>query len=368
MKATGIIVEYNPLHNGHLHHIKETLKITKPDVLIAVMSGNYVQRGEFAIVDKFQRARSAIEHGVDIVIELPYIYATQSAQQFACASVDLLHLAQVNSIVFGSESNDLETLQEIAEMSFKVDYLKEALSAGEGYAKAFSLGSSVLQSNDILAVAYLKALQDKNIQPYTIQRTTHYHDPHLQQGISSATAIRKAYFNQEDISNDCAMLINEPTVHWQHFFPYLKILFTTLDVNYMKEIFLFNEGIENHLRNMILKSQSWQEFIDMSATKRYTKARIQRCCLQLINHITKKDVTNLGPLDTLRILAFNEKGQQYLKHLKKQEVKIASKFAQVPLPYREMELKTTKLYSTLMSQSDAKKIIEAEIAGAIRIV
>lgn len=368
MKATGIIVEYNPFHNGHKHHIQKTRELTNCDVLVAVMSGNFVQRGEMAIVDKWRRAKAAIENGVDLIIELPYLCATQSAQQFAESSVALLNLAQVDSIVFGSESNDLERLKEIADMSFHVDYLKEALNAGEGYAKAYSLGTTVMQANDILAVAYLKAMKNTSITPYCIQRTTHYHDSELHLGISSATAIRKAWFENKNITNDCAMAIEEPTVRWEQFFPVLKILFATLSPEYTKEIFLFNEGIENHLSNTIQFSNSWEEFLTRSINKRYTKARIQRTCLHLLNQITKKEAQDLPKLDTLRILAFNEKGQQYLKELKKKEVSIASRFAQVPQPWREMELKTTRLYTSFMPVDQQKALIELEIGGALRIL
>lgn len=368
MKATGIITEYNPFHQGHLHHIQKTKELTHCEVLVAVMSGNFVQRGEMAIVDKWQRAQAAIENGVDLVIELPYLYATQSASQFAEAAIQLLHLADVESIVFGSESNDLEKLKEIASMSFNVDYLKEALHAGEGYAKAYSLGSVIMQPNDILAIAYLKALSNTKIIPYCIQRTNQYHDTSMDTEIASATAIRKAYFEDGIQAENAPMIIKEPTVCWKQFYPVLRVLFQTLDPNQMKEIFLFNEGIENHLRKQMENSSSWEDFLNRSVNKRYTKARIQRTCLHLLNHITKQDAALLEPLDTLRVLAMNQTGQKYLKELKKKEVKIASRFAQVPYHLREMELKTTRLYASLMEKEDYQRLVEKEIGGAMRII
>ena len=368
MKSTGIITEYNPFHQGHCHHIQKARELTQCDVLVAVMSGNFVQRGEMAIVDKWQRAQAAIEHGVDLVIELPYLYATQSASQFAEAAVQLCNLANVDNLVFGSESNDLERLKEIASMSFNVDYLKEALNAGEGYAKAYSLGSVIMQPNDILAIAYLKALKDKNITPYCIQRTNHYHDESMDQEIASATAIRKAYFEKGFQVENAPLLIQEPTVCWKQFYPVLRVLFQTLSPDEMKEIFLFNEGIENHLRKQMQNSSSWEDFLEKSVNKRYTKARIQRTCLHLLNHITKQDAAQLEPLDTIRVLAMNETGQKYLKELKKKEVKIASRFAQVPYHLREMELKTTRLYASLMDKDNYQKLIEKEIGGAMRIL
>lgn len=368
MKTTGIITEYNPFHQGHCYHIQKAKELTQCDVLIAVMSGNFVQRGEMAIVDKWQRAQAAIENGVDLVIELPYLYATQSASQFAKAAVQLLHLADVDNIVFGSESNDLDKLKEIASMSFNVDYLKEALNAGEGYAKAYSLGSVIMQPNDILAIAYLKELSNTSITPYCIQRTNHYHDTSVDTEIASATAIRKAYFEKGFQAENAPLLIQEPTVCWEKFYPVLRVLFQTLSSNEMKEIFLFNEGIENHLRKQMQASISWEDFLERSVNKRYTKARIQRTCLQLLNHITKQEAAELEPLDTLRILAMNQNGQKYLKELKKKEVKIASRFAQVPYHLREMELKTTRLYASLMDKENYQKLVEKEIGGAMRIL
>ena len=367
MKATGIIVEYNPLHNGHKFHITESRHITDCDVLIAVMSGNFVQRGEMAIVDKWRRAQAAIENGVDLVIELPYLCCTQSAQQFATSAVHLLNLAKVSSLVFGSESNDLPYLQDIASMSFKVDYLKEALHAGEGYAKAYGLGSAVMPANDILGVAYLKALATTAIKPYTIQRSTHYHDNKLNHGISSATAIRKAWFEGQDISADTALTISRPVAYWDQFYPILRVLFQTLDSKYIQDIFLFSEGIENHLIRQSALFDTWSEFLNHAVTKRYTKARIQRCCLHLLNQITKKEVTSLPKLNTLRILSFNSQGQKYLRFLQDEEVKIASRFADIPQQWRKMELKTTRLYTSLMEPKDREKLIKQEIGGALQI-
>ncbi len=368
MKAAGIIVEYNPFHNGHRYHLAKTRKLTGCEVLVAVMSGNFVQRGEPALVDKFQRATAAIQNGVDLVIELPYLAATQSARQFAESAVHLLDLAKVQTLVFGSESNDLNRLKEIAEMSFNVDSLKEALHAGEGYARAYSLGSTVMQPNDILGVAYCKALKNTAIQPLCIARTTYYHDEQLYGSISSASAIRRGYVEHRDISQDCAMLIHEPTVHWAQFFPLLRALLTLLPDERLKSTFLFNEGIENHLRSVMQDSESWEDFLTRAVNRRYTRSRIQRTCLQLLNGVTQQEAAALKEPNTLRILAMNETGQRYLKFLKKEEVSIASRFAQVPQEWRQLELRTTRIYSNFMTLAERKRLIELEIGGALRFI
>lgn len=370
MNACGIVVEYNPFHNGHKYHIEKARELTNCDVLIAVMSGNFVQRGDFAICNKTLRAKEAIKNGVDIVIELPYIYATQSATKFAYGAVQLLNIAQVDSICFGSETNNLEELKEIADTSINPDHLKELLRTGESYPKAYGLLAPAMGPNDILAVSYLKALKDTNIKPYSILRTTQYHDETLSE-LTSAKAIRKALLNKEDISLSTPMadtLVNEPIITLEMMYPTIRQLLLTLPKDEIASIFMMSEGIENHLIKCARDDFDFKTFMNHAVSKRYTTSRIQRCLLHLLNHITKQEVNALPPLDTIRILAFNEKGQEYLKQLKKKEVKIANNFSQYPSCYAQMELKTTYTYCNLLKMNKAKEIIHNEITGSKRII
>lgn len=370
MKVAGIIVEYNPFHNGHEYHIQKTKEITQCDVLIAVMSGNFVQRGEPAILDKWQRAKVAVEHGVDIVIELPYIYATQSATNFAKGAVQLLNIAQVNDIVFGSETNNLEELQEMAESCINADNLKESLRSGHSFPKAYGLLAKEMGPNDILGVSYLKELQNTPITPHTIQRTVHYHDEQLYNEIASASAIRKALSEQKAIGNTTCMheLLHQGSiVTLKDFYPYLRLLLSTLPPTTIASLFLVSEGIENHLIKQAQCSATFEEFLENAITRRYTASRIRRCCLQLLNHISKEDVKNLPALDTLRVLAFNNTGREYLKHLQKQEVPIASKFSQVPTAYRKMEYKSTLLYTSCLPEQKRNELLKQEIGAPLYI-
>ena len=157
MNVTGIIVEYNPFHNGHIYHINKAKEITNADLLIAVCSGNYVQRGEPSIINKFDKTRAALQHGVDLVVELPYIFTVQNASVFGQKSVEILNNLKVNSIVFGSECNNLEELNNFASHSINIDHLKEELDKGNSYPKSYGLLAGSLYPNDILAVSYLKA-------------------------------------------------------------------------------------------------------------------------------------------------------------------------------------------------------------------
>ena len=223
MKVTGIIVEYNPFHYGHLYHIEKSRELSVCDVLIAVMSGNFVQRGEPALIDKWQRTKAALENGVDLVIELPFAYCNQSAKQFAEGAIKILDLAQVSNVVFGSESNNISELQEIADMSINVNNLKESMRSGIGFPKAYGLMAGEYYPNDILGIAYLKALKGTSIQPFTIQRTVHYNDPNLDNKIASAKAIRSGVFNDKDISSFTPMKIDKNDVHTlEPYYPYIN--------------------------------------------------------------------------------------------------------------------------------------------------
>ena len=227
------------------------------------MSGNYVQRGQMAIIDKHTRAHFAVQNGVDIVLELPYIYATQSASKFAKGAIDILKMAKVDTICFGSETNNLIELQEIANTSINIDNLKELMNTGNSFPKAYGLLSSSMASNDILAVSYLKALKDTNIKAISIQRTNNYHDETLT-NIASAKAIRKAIYDHEDVSIATAMPITyEQCVFLRQFFPLIKQKLLTSNINDLKNIFLFSEGIENHLIKQAKLAYDFDTFINI---------------------------------------------------------------------------------------------------------
>ncbi len=336
MKVCGIICEYNPFHNGHLYHIKKTKEVTQCELLICVMSGNFVQRGEPAITNKWERAKCAAEHGADLVIELPFLYATQSAAYFAQAAVHLLALAQADCICFGSESNELDKLIQLSELNPTI-LQKKGQSTVQAYEEAY--GS--LLSNDILALNYLKAIKEKDIVPYCIQRTNHYLDEELSGSISSATSIRKALERNQEVKHTTPMHIEHP-IFLKDYYPLIQYLLSTCSSEYLSSLFLMDEGIENMLKkNAVI--DDFDVFMDQCISKRYTRSKIQRTLIHLLNQTTKKEA-DLPLPDYLRPLAFNAKGQAYLKQLSKQ-VTIASRFNQIPAVYREMEWKAASVYA-----------------------
>lgn len=367
MKICGIITEYNPLHNGHIHHIKMARKLSECDILIAVMSGNFTQRGEFAIIDKHKRAIAAINNGVDLVLELPYAYATQSANIFAKGAIDILKMAKIDYLCFGSETNNLNELQEIASTSINVNNLKEIMKTGSSFPKAYGLLASAMGPNDILGVAYLKQLQNTNITPITIQRTSNYHQENIDK-ITSAKAIRLALKNHQDISIATPMIINnDEIVAIEDFYPMIKQHLLSTSPKELANILMFSEGIENHLIKIAKQSYHYNEFINQATTKRYTTSRINRCLIHMLNNITKSDIQQLGPITHIKPLAFNEKGQEYLKYLKNY-CNIASSFNKNNPNYAQMELKTTYTYTSLLPKQQAQQIIKNEISGPKKIV
>lgn len=369
MKITGLITEYNPFHNGHLYHIQKARETTQCDLLICVMSGHFVQRGEPTILDKWQRTQAALEHGVDLVLELPYPFVVQSAKHFANASVRILVLAGCTDIVFGSESNDLESLQLMAELPINVDGLKEHLSQGMGYPKAYGMVHGSYHPNDILAIAYLKAIQNTTIQAHTIARTNHYHDENISSDIASATAIRKAVRLHQDVSNTTPMaeaLKQANPISWDHYFTYIQTKLISLDKQDLSAIFLMDEGLENHLSKQIKYAYDFESFMQASISKRYTRARIQRALTHLLTHTKRSEIKKLAPISTLRVLGFNAKGQDYLKSFRDHEqVHIASRFNQVPPSYRSIEMRATSVYAHALDAEERLKLIQREIEGPI---
>ena len=361
MNVTGIIVEYNPFHNGHIYHINKAKEITNPDLLIAVCSGNYVQRGEPSIINKFEKTKAALKYGVDLIVELPYIFTVQNATVFGQKSVEILNYLKVNNIVFGSECNNLEELNNFANHSINIDHLKEELDKGNSYPKSYGLLAGSLYPNDILAVSYLKALKGIPIKPHSIQRTNDYHDKDLKE-ISSALSIRKAIKDGKDISNQCPLEIND-SVFMSDMYPYLQRLLLTKSKEELKDIFLVSEGIENLLIKNAYEYGNYEDFLNNSISKRYTRSRINRICLNIMNNITKDEVKNLPPLDYIRVLGFNSKGQDYLKSIKDSDIKIVSQFKKISEPYKEIEWKVNNLYATYLNDKDS--YIKEELKGPI---
>ena len=350
MKVSGIIVEYNPFHNGHLYHIEKCRELTDPDVLIAVCTGNYNQRGEISIIDKFEKTEAALKFGVDLVVELPYVFTVQNAYVFGDHAVRILNQLKCDHLVFGSETDNLEELQKYAQLEIDVTRLKQLMHDGNSYPKSYGLLSSFLYPNDILAVSYLKALAKIDIIPVSIQRTNDYHSQDMDI-ISSATAIRKALKEGKDVSEATPLSFEDP-VYTSDLYPYLRRLLLTTDKKDLEKIFLVSEGIESLLKENAEKYADYEDFISHCISRRYTRSRIQRILLHIANQIKEEDVERLPEENYIRVLGFNQTGQKYLRSIK-EDTKIITQFKNIPESYKKIEWKTSLLYSTLKKDPQA---------------
>ena len=337
----GLIVEYNPFHNGHLHHIQEIDRLFEDNIKIAVMSGDFVQRGEPSLINKFEKTKIALSQGIDVVIELPAFYSTQSAEIFAKGSVNLLNKLSCSHIVFGSESNDLDKLKRIATISLTKEFelsLREFLAEGFSYPTAFSkaLFDEKLGSNDILALEYLRAIRDADskIEAYCIKREkTGYYDDE-KDNFASATYIRKVLMDsnekKENKLNKIKNLVPEFSYKiLEENFGVFSCLGDFYDLikyniikNYseLKNIQDLEIGLENRLYKYAIENLSFEDFFNEVLTKRITISRLQRILLHSLFNLTEditEKVKNRVPF--VKVLGFSARGQEYLNYLKKSE-------------------------------------------------
>jgi Predicted nucleotidyltransferase len=373
MRILGIVVEYNPFHNGHIYHIQQAKKLIHPDYTIAVMSSSFVQRGEPAIIDKWTRSHLAVEFGVDLVIELPFVYACQSADYFAKGAMFLLNAIGVTDLCFGSEDGNIETFIDIAKMidEHHLQYqslIKEAMNQGFRYPDACNQAlkslfqKEVKTPNDLLGLSYVKEIYFHHypIQPHCIKRTNDYHGKKLHP-IASASAIRKAITQKEDIStclphND---YYQKDIYLLDDFFPFLKYQILTSTSDDLRKYHLVEEGLENKLIKQIIHCHSMEEFIQSLLSKRYTRPRIQRMLIHILMKNTKEDIQKTLELDYVRILAMNSHGKEYLHQIKKEcPYTLLTNFSKHKHPALDIEYKATKLLSLIAS----KEIIHEEIS------
>lgn len=335
MKATGIVVEYNPFHNGHKYHLQKTKELNPNNIIIAVMSGDFVQRGEPSIIDRWTKTKMALANGVDLVIELPVFYSSQSAEIFAKGAVGILEELKCESMVFGSESGKIDELKRISTLQeseeFKIK-LKERLKSGDSYPTAHSstmkeiLGESELNSNDILGLEYIKAIGywKSSIIPMTLKREkVGYHDTNIVGDFASATKIREHLKKNEEISSivtqESFNTLKEYSnfTYMENFYPFIRYELIK-NSNNLSDIQDMEIGFENRLLENAIKSINYDEFFKSISNRRYTTGRVQRVLthtlLALTTNITE-EVKKSIPY--VRVLGFNSKGREYLSYLKK---------------------------------------------------
>ena len=355
-KVIGIIAEYNPFHNGHLYHLQKSLQMTHSSYSVAVVSGNFTQRGSTSLVDKWAKAEIAIKNGIDLVLELPLLYSISSAENFAEGAIKILDsLKVVDYLSFGSESGDISTLNMIADILYKEpkaykNILSHELSKGLSFPKARENAllmylndirrfSNVLSSpNNILGIEYLKALKKLKtpITPITIERyNAGYHDTSYNGNVASATAIRNIVKNngwdilRKVVPEDTFSTLLE-NIKVGHVVPDLSVFEKQIIYNLRKmsiqeiaELPDVSEGLENAIKNAANSCNSVVEFLNIIKSKRYTNTRIQRILLYALLGITKKDMAlSKKAIPYVRVLGFNNKGKYLISEIAKANSKL----------------------------------------------
>jgi predicted nucleotidyltransferase len=332
MRVLGLIVEYNPMHLGHLYHIKTAQQKTKADVTIAVMSGSVVQRGDFSVIDKFIKTDVALKTGIDIVIELPSFYVLQAADYFAKAAVALLAELCVTDFVFGSESGDLKPLQSMAQWMREKAFdeaLKSHLQKGLSYADAIThavgpLNKKYLTPNNTLGISYLKALQAyPQIEVATIKREKRmYYDAFEDHAtIQSATALRHQIFASEPVDKYVVEALKPYLKDFKplkvdHLFPVFIGQLKMMSKDRFDSIYGLTEGIENRFLKAT-EADDYLAFLEAVKTPRYTYSHLQRTLMHLLLSTPKAFKAYDSP-PYLRLLGMTETGKTYLNHIKKQ--------------------------------------------------
>ena len=416
MKAVGLVTEYNPFHNGHLYHLNKAMELTGADISVAVMSGDFVQRGEPAVLDKYTRTSMALNSGVNLVVELPVNYAVSSAESFAAGALKVLDYIKADSIAFGSESGDIERLSKLAHvLCDNEDTLYKEISKytanGISYAAARQkvvekltdkdTAAMLTSSNNILAVEYLKAVIKNNyaIKPYTVQRQgDSYNDTDIRSEYASATALRgnlKADNISKYIPVKAGLILSSNT---NYIYPddITEVLFTRLlDIlfasSYDKNVFIENvmqyPDVNKEIAGRLYKSamdmitrtvQQRSESEDNGAfsfgslcehikTKEVPLSRIKRALVRITLGLDKKHMKKYSNAPYIRVLGFDKKGQEYLSYIRKTvEVPLITKTAD----YKEIlldDIHAANIYNMIVAGKYGVKEFGDFVRGPVRV-
>ena len=416
MKAVGLVTEYNPFHNGHLYHLNKAMELTGADISVAVMSGDFVQRGELAVLDKYTRASMALNSGVNLVVELPVNYAVSSAESFAAGALKVLDYIKADSIAFGSESGNIERLSKLAHiLCDNEDTLYKEISKytanGISYAAARQkvvekltdkdTAAMLTSSNNILAVEYLKAIIKNNyaIKPYTIKRQgDSYNDTDIRSEYASATALRgnlKADNISKYIPVKAGLILSSNT---NYIYPdditealFTRLLGVLFASSYDKNVFIENvmryPDVNKEIAGRLYKSAmdmitrtvpqgaeskdngafSFGSLCEHIKTKEVPLSRIKRALVRITLGLDKKHMEKYANEPYIRVLGFDKKGQEYLSYIRKTvEVPLITKIAD----YKEMlldDIHAANIYNMIVAGKYGVKEFGDFVRGPVRV-
>ena len=354
MKACGIVAEYNPLHTGHVYQMNKARQISKADCIIVVMSGNFVQRGEPAVIDKYARARAALKAGADIVVEFPVYYALSSAENFAKGAVLTLNELKTDSICFGAETDNAEILTKISHtiISESPEYkavLNKALASGCSYPSARQTAlleylpecnDIIAGSNNILAIEYIKAILGNNLNMtyYPVLREgAGYNDDTDNAEYASAFGIRKMLmageadklktyltsdmFEEISHSQSCPVFTDDFSSIFNHKMLFLKQQCNINHTDFAEKLSEYEDmspDLANRFASTFTGKESISQFAMKIKTKNIVYSRICRCIMHIILEIKHSMAEKYNDIPYIRLLGFNETGQQYLGGIKKE--------------------------------------------------
>lgn len=374
MKVIGIIAEYNPFHLGHQYQINKIKEMYPDSIIIAIIGTHFTQRGDISIINKWNKTKLCLSNNIDLVVELPTIYATQSADIFAYGAISILNEFKIDTLVFGSETDNIGILTNLAKIQINNEeydlLVKKYLDKGINYPTAMSnalkdiSNITINKPNDLLGLSYIKEIikNNYNINPISIKRTNNYHDKEIHSNIINASLIREMALNNKDISSHVVKDTN-------------KYIYKNLTLNKAYNLLVYNiinnknnlskyltidEGIENRILKNINNTESWNELVEKTKTKRYTYNKINRILLHILLNYQKND--NNKEI-YLRILGFNEKGKKHLNKIKKEtNMEIFTCYKPNKNHILDLEYHTTQIYSLITNdKSLLKKELEKPI-------
>lgn len=374
----GVVAEFNPFHNGHQYQI-EKINEMNPSVKIAIISGNFVQRGELSILNKFEKAAIAIENGYDLVVELPCYYSIQNAEVFGIFSTKILEKLGVEIQVFGVENDNLETFVEVIELQKTETYslkLKELQKKGFSYTSSHQkileeLGyENWYKSNNILAMSYIKSIIDNSmkLKYYPIKRkNVDYNDDKVLGNIASASFIRKNY-NKQDVKqyipSNTKKILYSKNIDFESIneklFELFKYMFNVKSKDEIIKVYDYNDNIYNRI-NKNLDAKSSEDFLNRIVSRNISKNRVKRLILNLLLDIQNEDIDKEADIEYIRILAMNDNGRNLIKSLKDKNIPIFVNWKDIEKNYVSHKIKIEKnaflLYELLKKEKEKLNVI-----------
>ncbi len=362
MNIIGIICEYNPFHNGHIYHINKIKEMYPDSIIILCLSSSFLERGEISIMNKWDKTKYALEYGIDLVVELPFVYSSQSADIFSSGALKILNDLKINKLIFGSESNDIESLTKIAKLQLNNkefdNKIKYYLDKGNNYPSSLSNAikdfnlNSINNPNDLLGISYIKEIikNNYNIEPISIKRTNNYHSLDTNSNIISASSIRNLIKENKNIEKYTPVKEIYKDID---IFKYLKYkILCSNDLNIYQTV---DEGLSNRIKKYINNSNTIEELILNIKTKRYTYNKLNRMFIHILTSLTKEE--SKYNIDYIRVLGFNDIGRNYLKNIKSNSnLPIYTNYKNIDSKLFDIEKRVTYIYSLIVNdQSLIKK-------------